>query len=58
MHTFTVEDLDIDVELGPGSSELIEIPAQAGTYVVFCRPHTMDTENPGEDDMAATLTIE
>ena len=58
MHTFTVEELDIDVVLSPGSSELIEIPAEAGTYIVFCQPHTSDPEDPSEDDMAATLTIE
>lgn len=58
LHTFTVEELDIDVVLGPGASELVEIPAESGTYIVFCQPHTGTPEDPGEDDMAATLTIE
>jgi plastocyanin len=58
LHTFTIEELDIDVVLGPGTSELVEIPADPGTYVVFCQPHTSDSEDPSEDDMAATLTIE
>jgi hypothetical protein len=26
--------------------------------VVYCRPHTSDPDDPSEDDMAATLTIE
>jgi plastocyanin len=57
LHTFTIEALDIDVTLGPNSAELVDIPAQAGTYVVFCRPHTMDPESPSEDDMATQLAI-
>ena len=26
IHTFTIEDLDIDVDLGPGSEKLVEMP--------------------------------
>jgi plastocyanin len=58
LHTFTVDDVDIDEALSPGSEELIEIPSEPGTYVVYCRPHTSDPDDPSEDDMAATLTIE
>lgn len=58
LHTFTVEELDIDVVLSPGASELVEIPADPGTYIVFCQPHTSDPEDPDSGDMAATLTIE
>lgn len=58
LHTFTIDDLDIDITLNPGSSELVEIPDESGTYVVFCRPHTFEPEEPAEDDMAANLTIE
>jgi plastocyanin len=58
LHTFTVDDLDIDEAMSPGSEELIEIPSEPGTYVVYCRPHTSDPDDPSEDDMAATLTIE
>lgn len=57
VHTFTVEALDIDVELGPYSEKLIEVPDEVGTYVLYCQPHTGDTEAPGEDDMAAGLTV-
>lgn len=59
-HTFTIDALGIDVALGPWSSEIVEIPSAAGTYVVYCRPHVMDPENPGsdpEDTMASTFTI-
>lgn len=58
MHTFTVDELDIDEVLTPGSSVLVEIPDEPGQYVVFCQPHTSDPDDPGEDDMAAVLTIE
>jgi len=57
LHTFTIDDLDIDVEVGPNGSALVDIPAEAGTYVVYCRPHTVDPEDPGPDDMASTLTV-
>lgn len=58
LHTFTIEELDIDVVLGPGDEELVEIPAEAGEYILFCQPHTGTPEDPGESDMAASLTIE
>jgi plastocyanin len=58
LHTFTVDALDIDESMSPGSEELIEIPSEPGTYVVYCRPHTSDPDTPSEDDMAATLTVE
>jgi len=57
LHTFTIDDLGVDVELGPNGSALVDIPAEAGTYVVYCRPHTMDPDDPGPDDMASTLTV-
>jgi plastocyanin len=58
LHTFTVDDLDIDETMTPGSEELIEIPSEPGTYVVYCRPHTNDPDDPSGGDMAATLTVE
>lgn len=56
-HTFTVEELGIDVAFGPSSQELIEIPAQPGTYTLYCRPHTSNPDDPADGDMATTLTI-
>lgn len=57
-HTFTIEALDVDEKLGPGSKKIVEIPAEAGTYILYCKPHTGTPEDPGEDDMAATITVE
>ena len=56
-HTFTVEALGIDVDLGPGSEALVTIPEQPGNYVLFCEPHTSDPDDPSEDDMAAVLQV-
>ena len=32
-------------------------PAEAGTYIVYCKPHTFEPEDPSGEDMAADLTI-
>jgi plastocyanin len=56
-HTFTVDELGIDEGLGAGSSKVIDIPQEPGTYVVYCMPHTSEPEEPAEDDMAATITV-
>jgi len=58
LHTFTVEPLDIDEPLTPGSEVLVEIPEESGEYTVFCQPHTSDPDDPSEDDMAASMTVE
>ena len=39
-HTFTVEELNIDVELDPGQEKSITIaPKNTGTYELICRFH-------------------
>ena len=58
LHTFTVDELDINVEIGPKSEELVEIPEGSGSYIFYCTPHTMTPEEPGEGDMAGELTIQ
>lgn len=58
LHTFTIDELGIDVVLGPNDEALVEIPAEPGTYVLYCRPHTSNPDSPSEDDMAATLKVE
>lgn len=58
LHTFTVEELDIDVVMNPGSEELVEIPMRSGDYILFCQPHTQDPEDPDEDDMAAEMVVQ
>jgi len=57
VHNFRVDALDIDVDLGPGSEKLIEIPSEPGTYVLYCEPHTSDPDHPTEDDMASKITV-
>jgi plastocyanin len=57
LHTFTIEALDVDVEITPGSEKLITVPSEPGTYILYCRPHTGDPDDPSKDDMAAELTI-
>lgn len=58
LHTFTIDELDVDEEIVGGSETLVSIPTEPGTYVVYCKPHTSDPEDPSEDDMAATITVE
>lgn len=58
LHTFTIDELEIDEAFGPSGEKLIDIPDEPGTYVVYCKPHTMSPENPSDDDMAATITVE
>jgi plastocyanin len=57
VHTFTVEALGIDRDLGPGDEIVVTIPDQPGTYVLYCRPHTSDPDDPGTDDMTAVLDV-
>ncbi|WP_053220087.1 cupredoxin domain-containing protein [Virgibacillus senegalensis] len=39
-HTFTVEKLEIDVEVQPGKEKSITVqPKQTGTYELICRYH-------------------
>lgn len=59
LHTFTIEELGIDVVLGPGSEELVTIPEDgSGEYVLYCEPHTNDPDDPSEDDMATRIRVE
>lgn len=57
VHTFTVEELGIDESLLGAGSKLIDIPAEPGTYVLYCRIHTSQPEDPQVDGMATELTI-
>lgn len=39
-HTFTVEELRIDVEVQPGQEKIITVkPEKSGTYELICRYH-------------------
>jgi plastocyanin len=57
MHTFSIDELEIDEPMSPGSEILVEIPDEPGTYLLYCRPHTSDPEDPSEDDMAAEFDV-
>lgn len=57
LHTFTVDDLGVDVSLNGGSEKLITLPTDTGTFVLYCEPHTSDPDDPGDDDMASEITV-
>lgn len=56
-HTFTVDGLDIDEGFVGGSSKIVTIPEEPGEYILYCKPHTSDVEDPSEDDMATRITV-
>jgi plastocyanin len=49
LHTFTLDELDVDLEIPAGKSARITFEADAGEYSFYCRPH--------ETDMEGTLTV-
>ena len=54
VHDFTLEALEIDVTIGPGSDALVDLSAAApGTYDYFCSLHS-----DGTDGMRGTVTVE
>lgn len=58
LHTFTIDDLDVDVTVTPGSEGFVELTAEPGTYRIYCRPHSdPDVEDPEEAGMVATLEV-
>jgi plastocyanin len=51
LHTFTIDDLDIDVKVGPGSHEVINLEnVKPGEYFYRCRVS-------GHESMDGTLTV-
>jgi plastocyanin len=60
VHDIAVPDLGIDaVTVTPGSQVLVDVPAEAGVYNVYCTLHsdTSDTEPDPEEQMVATLQV-
>lgn len=49
-HTFTIRDLDVDVELPAGTKRRIEFAAAPGTYEIICAV-------PGHEQMKATIIV-
>lgn len=51
-HTFTVEELGVDVELKPGVEKMVTVePQKAGTFKVICRFHE-------KEGMTGTLSVQ
>lgn len=49
-HTFTIEDLDVDLEIPALKAKRVEFEAPPGTYEVICTV-------PGHESMTATITV-
>jgi plastocyanin len=56
-HSFTIDRLGVDEGFVGGSSKLVEIPDEPGTYILYCKPHTAKPQDPDEEDMAARITV-
>jgi plastocyanin len=50
LHTFTIEELDVDLDVPASKSARVTFDAEPGEYEFFCEPH--------KEDMKGTLTIE
>jgi plastocyanin len=57
VHTFSIDALDIDETLQPGSEKLVTIPDEPGEYVLYCEPHTGHPDEEVDDDMSTTLVV-
>ena len=49
-HTFTIDELDVHLDIPAGTTARVEFEAEAGEYEFYCVPH--------ESDMQGTLTIQ
>ena len=50
LHTFTIDELDVDLDIPASKSTRVTFEAEPGTYEFYCVPH--------EADMKGTLTVE
>lgn len=50
LHTFTIDELDVDLDIPANSTARIEFEADAGDYEFYCVPH--------EEDMKGTFEIQ
>jgi len=41
-HTFTIDELGVDLNVPPGTTQRVTFPADAGTYRYYCIPHAPD----------------
>ncbi len=56
-HTFTIEELGIDVPLLGGDAKLVTIDAEPGTYTIVCLPHSGQNDDGEWEGMVSTLTV-
>jgi plastocyanin len=49
-HTFTIDALDVDLNVPPGTTQRVTFTAEAGNYRFYCTPHA--------PDMAGSLVVE
>jgi plastocyanin len=42
LHTFTIDELDVDLDVPAGSSARVSFDAEPGTYEFYCVPHEAD----------------
>jgi plastocyanin len=42
LHTFTIDDLDVDVDIPAGKSTRVTFEAGSGSYTYYCVPHESD----------------
>ena len=50
LHTFTIDDLDLNLNIPAGKSARVTFNAEPGTYEFYCVPH--------KEDMEGTLVVE
>lgn len=50
LHTFTIDELDVDLAIPAGSTDRVEFDAEPGSYTFYCIPH--------EEEMEGTLEIQ
>lgn len=43
-HTFTIDELGVDLNVPPNSNQRVSFVAEPGTYKFYCRPHTPGME--------------
>ena len=44
LHTFTIDELGVDVSIPSGKSNRVEFDAEPGKYRFYCKPHAPDME--------------
>lgn len=56
LHTFSIDDLGLAADLPAGKTVDVWLKADAGTYQIYCAPHSSPTDD-GREGMVGTLTV-